>query len=257
MIIPRIEDVDPEIYANDNMYAPGDLDHYFSVGRSALENILAALSKAKGKEPKKILDFGSGAGRVTRWLIAAFPNAKIDARDVREEDMDFLRNTFGIEAEAVSPDVDSLKISGRYDLIWVGSVITHLPAAQTRRLIGKLFSRLERKGVLIATFHGQHAISLRDSGAMIYIHDEAWKKIRSEYFSEGYGYEDYHGMGGYGISVASQAWIIGLTKQISHARLLMVTEHSWDNHHDVFALQRTGTSRHNLLRRLFGHRVSP
>jgi cyclopropane fatty-acyl-phospholipid synthase-like methyltransferase len=73
------------------MLAAGGHEHYFAVGKSALNVIQATLVLAGVNSPKTILDFGCGAGRVTRWLRAAFPDAKISACDTREEDLKFVR----------------------------------------------------------------------------------------------------------------------------------------------------------------------
>lgn len=222
------------------MFVDDDYNHYFWVGESALNVILAALSLAQRPMPRKIHDFGAGAGRVTRWLVGAFPKAEIHAWDVRDENMDFLRKTFGVEARTVSPDPDLLTITDRYDLIWVGSVITHLPEVEAQKLITKLFSQLESRGLLIMSFHGQTAIDLRDSGAMIYINDEAWQTIREGYFASGYGYADYPDMPGYGISVTRLSWVAEFIANIPSSRLLKIIERGWADHHDVVMIERPG-----------------
>jgi SAM-dependent methyltransferase len=237
-MLPSIEAINHDISPTDVMHVAGQTDHYYSTGKSALTNIYMALDQAGNVAPQKILDFGAGAGRVTRWLVAAFPEAEIHACDVRDEDMAFCREALGVEARPISPDVGLLKFTGRYDLIWVGSVITHLSAADARRLVNKLFDQLEPNGVLAVSFHGRYAIGLRDAGKAIYIHDEAWQTIREDYFAAGYGYADYQGTPGYGISVTRLAWVIELVAGISHCRLVQLTERSWDNHHDVVAIQR-------------------
>ena len=83
----------------------GNVEHYFSCGESALSVILAAISLAGIETPKRILDFGAGAGRVSRWLKAEFPGSRIAGCDIREQDVTFLRSSLGIEAWAVSADL--------------------------------------------------------------------------------------------------------------------------------------------------------
>jgi SAM-dependent methyltransferase len=112
--------VNRSLSPSDAMYG-GNPDHYFSVGSSALANIKNAVAIAE-TDPHCVLDFGCGAGRVTRWLAAAFPQAEIEACDIRQADLKFVAETFGARIWVSGTDVAELKPPSSYDLIWVGSV---------------------------------------------------------------------------------------------------------------------------------------
>src|SRR4051794_32224394 len=73
---------------DDAMYT-GDDHHYLGVGLSAITIIKVNQELAQIDDFKSILDFGSGAGRVTRWLRAAYPAAQITTADLRQPDLDF------------------------------------------------------------------------------------------------------------------------------------------------------------------------
>jgi SAM-dependent methyltransferase len=190
------------------------------------------------EDPRTILDFGAGAGRVTRWLKAAFPDSRIHACDVRPQDMQFVRASIGVEASTVGPSVDDLTIPGRYDLVWVGSVITHFSEPATRTLVTKLLSVCNPCGLLVLSFHGRYAIERHESGDLCYIHDEGWQRIKSGYVNDGYGYADYQGQSGYGISVCTAQWFLQFVQQLNSARLVSLSERAWDEHHDIVAIQR-------------------
>ncbi|MGX9182326.1 hypothetical protein ACWTU8_32085, partial [Mesorhizobium sp. BHbdii] len=81
------------LHENDAMFH-GNSRHYLSCGGSAL-NVIAAAVGLAGIEPSEILDFGSGAGRVTRWLRVAYVGAEISATDMRSEDLEFCAREFG------------------------------------------------------------------------------------------------------------------------------------------------------------------
>ena len=228
--------VNKTLSPTDVMYV-GNADHYFSCGESALRVLLAAIDLANIAPPKSILDFGAGAGRVTRWIKAAFPDSRIHACDIRKHDMEFLRSSLGVEASTVGTNIDLLTVPGRYDVIWVGSVITHLPAARTRDLVAKLLSFCNPGGLLIASFHGRYAIERQESGHL-YIHDEGWQRIKSGYVSSGYGYADYEGQSDYGISVCSTQWVIRIVQSMNSVRLVLLGERAWDDHHDVVAIKK-------------------
>jgi SAM-dependent methyltransferase len=217
----------------------GNEEHYFACGESALTVIGAALDLAGIGTPKRILDFGAGAGRVTRWLKAAFPNSEIHACDIREQDMAFLRTAFGIEAWAVPPEPSHLIMPSHYDLIWVGSVITHLPEAATRTLVEKLLAACNPGALLVLSFHGKFAIENQETTDFKYIHGDGWCQIKSGYLKDGYGYADYERESGYGISVIDPRWLIALMSALPiKSQLVLLSERAWDKHHDVLSIQR-------------------
>jgi SAM-dependent methyltransferase len=227
--------VNETIAPHDAMFA-GNLKHYLSCGRSALTVIAAAIELAGLPPPASILDFGAGAGRVTRWLSAAFGSARISACDLRPEDMKFLRQEFGVTAWVVDRDVRALSISGRYDLIWLGSVITHLSADNTLELLTKLAGCCTDGGLIIASFHGRRAIERQETCEYHYIGPETWMLIKAGLSATGYGYADYAATPGYGISVAELPWLLELSRSLG-LRLVMLGEQLWDGHHDVVAMQ--------------------
>ena len=229
-----------EIAKTDAMLAAGGYDHYFAVGKSALNVIQATLVLAGVNSPKAILDFGCGAGRVTRWLRAAFPDAKISACDTREDDLKFVRQTFGADTWVSAKDIPALKKPSAFDLIWVGSVLTHLDAKTSEGLLRKLFGWLNLGGLVVVSLHGRTARHYGNSGRIKYI-VRGWSEITRQYDAKGYGYAEYPGQRGYGISLSSPAWMIDVAKRIEGSRIVLFGEALWDNHHDVVALQAVQT----------------
>jgi hypothetical protein len=103
------------------------MQHYFYVGRSNLLTVLNVLSVRStyrgGDAPiRDILDFGCGHGRVTRWFVAAFPKAQIHITDYQKTAVEFCVANFGCRA------TDNEIPAARFDLVWLGSVFTHLPS---------------------------------------------------------------------------------------------------------------------------------
>lgn len=231
----KVDRVDRTLSPSDKMYA-GNAVHYFSVGSSALENILAAVGIAK-MQPASILDFGCGAGRVTRWIAAAFPQATIEGCDICAVDIKFVADTFNARTWQSGNDVAKLDPPSFYDLIWVGSVFTHLSKEASTNLFDKLVSWLNPNGVLIFTSHGRHAAS-RGPNVGYYGIPAQWTKVIKASNRTGFGYADYHGMPGYGVSLAQLYWWASLVTSRQNLRLISMTEQSWDDHQDVIAVQR-------------------
>ena len=116
--------------------------------------------------------------------------------------------------------------------------MTHLDETNTRRLIDKLLSSCNLDGLLAFSFHGQRAIKV---GRVPYaIGAEDWSLLESDYLRKGYGYVDYRGQVGYGISVCSTAWIVKLFRSVPGVRLVLLSEAAWANHHDVAVVQKIG-----------------
>ena len=227
--------VSQNVADTDTMFQ-GNSSHYLTCGASAL-NVITICIALSGTQPTSILDFGSGAGRVTRWLRAAHPAVHLSATDIRESDVDFCAHEFGASTWVSGTDIDRLESPSTYDAIWVGSVLTHLSGIQSKRLLNRLLSWLNRDGVLIVSLHGRFALA-RGPGFGHYGVAQRWKEIEKAYSSEmGYGYANYPGKDGYGISIAKPSWSARLIEEMPQVRLLMFSELAWDGHHDVLAIQ--------------------
>lgn len=220
----------------------GDDRHYASVGLSALRIIEEALG---GAEPRGILDLPSGHGRVTRVLRARFPQAVITACDLDAEGAHFCAARLGVRAAVSVRNFRKLRLGETYDLIWVGSLITHLPARQIREFLVAMTRHMTQRSTLFVSSHGPSTIpKLRERGHYGLFEEQAAALI-TEYERTGFGYGSYgsgeqqlqnYGVSltneSYGISVASDAWLretlagCGLRVQAYRAR-------AWDDHHDV------------------------
>ncbi len=91
----------------------------------------------------RILDFGGGYGRVGRFLSAAFPDAKRFVSDTKTSAVHFQITQFGALVDDQQP----------MDLIFAGSVFTHLKEGEFVPTLHSLLDRLTRGGVLILTLH--------------------------------------------------------------------------------------------------------
>jgi SAM-dependent methyltransferase len=236
-LLPRIE---RSILDGDLMFA-GDPVHYLSCGASALNAIQAVLQCAQAPQPGAILDFGGGAGRVTRWLRAAFPDAALSVCDLPGPNLDFQREVLRTATWESSTDIAALAPPASYDLIWAGSVITHLREIDSVALLRKLYSWLKPNGLVIASFHGRYARALGDATPDRYIAAASWRAITAQTATGGYGFADYDpGYPGYGVSLCTLGWIAALANQLGEARLASLAERGWDWHQDVVAFQRPG-----------------
>jgi SAM-dependent methyltransferase len=234
-----IDQVDLRIADCDTMYA-GNVDHYFGVGLSALNCVQRLLGLANLPAPASILDFGGGAGRVARWLKAAYPEATITVAERDAEQLGACAELFGVETWLSDGDIGTLVAPGGYDLIWAGSVLTHLSEADSIQLLNHYVDWANPGGLVVVTTHGRRALRNVELGRLSYIEEEWWEEIERGYHQSGYGYADYDHQQGYGISLVSIEWISRHICQLPAARLVGLCEAGWDDHQDVVAVQAQG-----------------
>jgi SAM-dependent methyltransferase len=132
--------------------------------------------------------------------------------------------------------VAALNSTNTYDLIWAGSVLTHLPEAVSKDLIHRLFSWLRPTGVLVMSFHGRFA-AMRGPQFGSYGLEIEWSALLIELATKGFAYADYPNQKGYGISLSTLGWITSQVQRLEEARLVLLAERAWDDHQDVFGFQ--------------------
>jgi SAM-dependent methyltransferase len=241
-----LDPINKNVAPNDQMFREGATQHYFYVGRSnllAIFNILnARLTYPGGDTPiRSILDFGCGHGRVTRWLRAAFRDANIFVTD---------RDTAGVnwcvEQFDCIPAEPNLS-SSTYDLIWLGSVFTHLPEQTAESLLQPLLAALRPNGVLAFTSQGRFSVERmqtfdwkRDSRTWMHygLDRSLFEAVLSGYRETGYGFVEYPRQIDYGVCIAKPSWYAD--RILSHTEYMQIffQEKGCDNHQDVNAFMR-------------------
>lgn len=233
--LPLIQDISPK----DTMYT-GDKDHYFRVGASALRCIRSAMFTSNRDRFDRILDFPCGHGRVARHLRSAFPDAQLVVADLDRDAVDFCAETFGAMPVYSSNNTQEISVEGSFDLIWCGSLLTHFDAERCLEFLNFFRRLLLPNGILIFTMHGRLSSFWLKEGQYIYgLEQEKVPNILESYDSEGFGYLDYPGSQGYGISVALPSWTLSQLEKMDDITLVSYTEMGWDNHQDVVACMRS------------------
>jgi len=230
--------VSSQIYFNDGMYN-GDGVHYFKVGLSAIRCINEALKAAGLAEVHSILDFPCGSGRVLRFLVHRFPEAKITACELGRGPVEFCVRTFGARPAYSSLNLGSVSLGRSFDLVWCGSLVTHLNQSGIVALIRLFHRHLAEGGLLIFTTHGDFVPGRIVARGFDYgLTAEQIDRIGSDYPQTGYGFEDYPGEKDYGVSLTSPEWIRAQVRELGGLREVFFKERGWDNHQDVFGFVR-------------------
>ena len=158
----------PRHYAPSHAISPRDgmlsidrADEYFWLGRRALDLLLRAGRLCDKPHFGRILDLPCGHGRVLRWLRAHYHYAKITACDLDKDGVDFCVTQFGALPFYSEPDLRQLPFTAQFDLIWVGSLVTHLRQDRWLTTLDCLIKWTNECGVIILTTQGRTATSLR------------------------------------------------------------------------------------------------
>ena len=218
------ERVDTEISPRDAMFV-GHREAYFLVGRSALTVVTAALIAAGKHEVGTILDLPCGHGRVLRMLRARFPSARIVGCELDPDGADYCAARFGSEPVYSTPDPAQIPIREQFDLIWVGSLLTHVDAPQWYGFLDFFTDRLAPEGVLVFTFGGRYDVQRPDGVAL----------ARPGYHRHGFGYHEPPESPGYGTAYATPEWVLRFLAPYPQ-RLIGFWERGWNDHQDVVAL---------------------
>lgn len=228
-----------EVSPSDQMYA-GDADHYRRVGRSALRAIhLALVAAGREESVDDVLDLPCGHGRVLRVLARAFPDARLTACDLDRNAVDFCARTFGATPAYSSSDPVEIRLNGKFDLLWCGSLLTHLDARLWLAFLRVFESVTRTGGVCVFTTHGRLSAQWVRSRKWTYCLDPLQLDgLIGRWDRTGFGYVDYPGQTGYGISIAAPSWVCGQVEQFPSFRLVSFSEAAFDNHQDVVALLR-------------------
>jgi SAM-dependent methyltransferase len=102
-----------------------------------------------------MLDFASGYGRLTRFLVHEQLADDITVSDILEGGMEFQAAQFGVRTLLSKTDPAQFEAPGRYDLIFVASLFTHLPPATFTPWLLRLAGLLTENGLLIFTVHDE------------------------------------------------------------------------------------------------------
>ena len=222
------------IYYNDGMYT-GNGAAYFKVGLSAIHCVDEAVERANLKDVRTILDLPCGSGRVMRFLRHRFSDAEITACELAPEPVQFCVRTFGARPALSSLNLDEVSLGKKFDLIWCGSLITHLNEHDIRSAF-RLFRRhLATGGLVIFTTHGDFVARRIPTRDFDYLLAEGQiDRIALNYAATGYTFEDYPEEKNWGVSLTSPAWIRARIRELGGLREVYFKERGWDEHQDVF-----------------------
>jgi SAM-dependent methyltransferase len=142
-----------------NMPPVEAVNAYFSGGHGDAQAVIGLMEQLKVKgQGKRILEFASGYGRVTRHLKVGAPDNTIFASDIHQDACTFIQEKIGVVAIPASTSPADLRMAGDQDLIVVLSLFSHLPEKTFGPWLSVLYGLLAPGGFLMFTTHGEFAM---------------------------------------------------------------------------------------------------
>ena len=117
----------------------------------------------------QVLEFASGHGRFTRHLVKALGAGRVTVSDVVPGAVAFSTRHFGVQGFVSTAEPAALRWPGRYELVFVLSLFSHLPRATWGAWLRRLWEAVAPGGALVFTTHGDFAarragVALDESG---------------------------------------------------------------------------------------------
>jgi SAM-dependent methyltransferase len=218
------------------MFDPARRAHYFHCGRDAIRLIELGLLSIGVPDIRRVLDLPSGAGRVTRHLVRYFPDASITACDLEARHVDFCARQFAVRPHLSNADLRAVAFPEPFDLIWCGSLLTHLPADRVADLIALVARSLADGGVGLVTTHGRWAVFRQAHTPHPYVPPEHFAEVTT--LASGFGFTGYPNTEAYGISWAMPSYLLAALEGLPELRVVGFVERGWDNHQDVVMVQK-------------------
>jgi SAM-dependent methyltransferase len=234
-----VPQVSSQIHPSDAMYSISSDQEYLSAGLSAVRCIHSCLKLAAlSCNVRTILDFACGYGRVLRFLKARFPDADITVSDIDPEALYFCKRAFAVIPEQSIRDFSRLSVSRNFDLIWCGSLLTHIDESAATLLLRCFLDHLAPDGLCVFTTHGDNvADSIQKKVHTYGLTEDAQEELLSRFYSRGYGYADYAGCHDFGISVVSRERMRAIARSVGKWEQSCSLEQAWDNLQDVYSFQ--------------------
>jgi SAM-dependent methyltransferase len=101
------------------------------------------------------LDFASGYGRLTRFLVQQLPAERIWISEIQADAVAFQKEQFGVHGIMSATNPAELECAETFDCIFVASLFSHLPETTFVPWLRKLYSMLKPEGMVIFSVHDE------------------------------------------------------------------------------------------------------
>lgn len=101
------------------------------------------------------LDFASGFGRSTRFLVRELPASRLWVTEIDPEAVRFQEEAFGVRGFVSAADPGQFRSRDGFDVVLASSFFSHLPAPAFEAWLRRLYELLAPGGLLLFSVHGK------------------------------------------------------------------------------------------------------
>ena len=153
------------ISRNDEMYLfalqhfGGNIDHacieLLTTGKQSIDVIRQIVDWNFGgfQKVSAFLDFASGYGRLTRFLIQELSPSRVWVSDIQADAIKFQQEQFSVHGKVSVRDPKDFRDDNKYDCIFAASLFSHLPEKTFVGWLRRLYDLLTPDGLLIFSVH--------------------------------------------------------------------------------------------------------
>lgn len=228
------------IHANDAMipkrvgaHVPGYVGSGKQIARLIAENLDASAPPGSLAG----LDFGCGYGRVLRQLVAEVPSVRWTAADVDRKAVRFCQQEFGVAGVVSTRRLTDVRFDDApFDVVWMGSLLTHLPPATADDLWAMLHANLRPGALLALSTHGAALLGRIDE--WVPGGGSQAERLARQLDSEGVAYAQYphYRRASYGIAFHRPEAVVSKIGEVFGPGTVLVTaaEKGWLETQDLY-----------------------
>lgn len=234
--------IDRTVSSRDEMVFPGNEENYFEVGHDALGLIRLAQQVCNREWLPRILDLPCGHGRVLRWLRAAFEYADITACDLNRDGVDFCQQQFNATGVYSDVDLQQINFDPGFDLVWCGSLFTHLPLEAQIKTLDRLLDWTVEDGIIVLTLQGRFMATQLERGDAEFADNVDVVGLLRDFRTHGAAYRPYYEepSGQYGLTLNSPAQINAVIQSKSSVIQRAYLEQAWGVQDVLILYKKTG-----------------
>jgi SAM-dependent methyltransferase len=230
------------VSSRDTMVWPGAEEDYFNLGRRALELVIFSAQLCEKPHYPRILDLPCGHGRVLRWLRAHYGYAAITACDLDRDGVDFCAGQFGAQGVYSQTDLTALPFTAQFDLVWCGSLLTHLRPEAWLTALDCLIKWTSDCGVIVFSTQGRFFTTLLARGQGDFAANIDGEALLRNFQREGQAFEPYleDPDQQYGINVTSPEFLHRVLQQYPNLIIRAYLEQAWGVQDIVILYKKAG-----------------